>query len=703
MTSFTLSAPVVSVSFQRSSDARYLACATAHAVSLFSRVSNRLVARFAVSSPARAASFSAGRDSRPPTGAAAKITAVAFSPAHLNLLVAADESGCVNVWDVAKNVAPRARTEPKLNGVPEQDNTYARFTSPFRAPAAGISFAPPGGNVGLCVGGFDKQLRFFDPVLKKLLFSVGCAAPVSAVSFSSDAEHVAVGLTNGKMQVLRIDAESGSGKVVTEVVVDEGQGGEPTAVRSVHFQPMDGGNDKAEKGLRKGLQDALSASSADRPFRLAGIAERASPMKRLGTAARESNSSSDESDLLLTGLADEDEDEEYVDSLGDGLDVVTDAKRQFPTGMLRSAAGPRDSDIFSPVAPRTPRHAADGAVKASSFHETPRTAERRANITFRTPRSRSVQALTSAAEKDGTEERAERVFGNDDLLHVLDADPGSRLAGELGETDQVDSDSLDSISGKSPPKTGPDYPTQGDVSQLQGSTLSDDVGHAFSDERGENASRGSDRGTVSSPLSRSGNEMSPQHKTESGQASRFPRSSSQGVSGTSTNGGQMLRRHSSVPEKMTRPLASVSFESPGKKRDVNASVQPSSSAGMQNLGASSSTGDVEKMPSQDRLLASVSGAASRAGALPAAEKADWMAGFGEQLRQVITQELDVVKAELRSDILNIHSEMVVISARQSQELKAAFVERDRRVKQLETEVRRLQGDNERLRRKYGLP
>lgn len=696
MTSFTLSAAVVSVSFQRSSDARYLACATAHAVSLFSRVSNRLVARFAVSSRARAASFSAARDARPPTAIAAKITAVAFSPAHLNLLVAADESGCLNVWDVAKNVAPRARTEPKLNGVPEQDNTYARFTSPFRAPAAAISFAPPGGNLGLCVGGFDKQLRFFDPVLKKLLFSVGCGAPVSAVSFASDGQHVAVGLTNGKMQVLRIDANTASGRVVSEVVVDEGQGGDPTAVRSVHFQPMDGGNDSAEKGLKKGLQDALN--NADRPFRLAGIAERASPMKRLDAAAREGNSSSDESDLLLTGLADEDE--EYVDSLCDGLDVIADAKGQFPTGMLRSAAGPRDSDIFSPVVPRAPRHTGagvEGALKASSFHETPRTAERRANITFRTPCSRSVQSLTPAA---GKEKRRDHAGGNDDPLHVLDADPGSRLA---GETDQVDSDSLDSISGKSPPKTGSVYPTQGDVSQLQGSTFSDDVGHGFSDEREENASRGSDRGTLSSPPSRSGKEMSPPHETESRQASRFPRSSSQGVGSTSTGDGHKLPRHSSVPEKMTRPLVSVTFESPGKKRDVNASAQPSSTARLRHPGASSGTGPMEELPSQHRLPASVPGAAPRGGALPTGKKPDWMTGFGEQMRQLITQELEVVKAELRSDILNIHSEMVVISARQSQEVKAAFVERDRRVEQLETEVQRLQGDNERLRRKYGLP
>lgn len=73
-----------------------------------------------------------------------------------------------------------------------------------------------------------------------------------------------------------------------------------------------------------------------------------------------------------------------------------------------------------------------------------------------------------------------------------------------------------------------------------------------------------------------------------------------------------------------------------------------------------------------------------------------------QIRDIVRQEVDVVRTDLRHDILNIHSELVTLSTRQSQEMVTVLKERDHIIARLEEEVKRLQADNTRLRRKYGI-
>lgn len=72
------------------------------------------------------------------------------------------------------------------------------------------------------------------------------------------------------------------------------------------------------------------------------------------------------------------------------------------------------------------------------------------------------------------------------------------------------------------------------------------------------------------------------------------------------------------------------------------------------------------------------------------------------LRETLKEEMDDKLTDLRNDILNIHSEMVVMASHHSGELKQVVLERDECLSRLKEENERLRADNVRLRRKYGL-
>lgn len=77
-------------------------------------------------------------------------------------------------------------------------------------------------------------------------------------------------------------------------------------------------------------------------------------------------------------------------------------------------------------------------------------------------------------------------------------------------------------------------------------------------------------------------------------------------------------------------------------------------------------------------------------------------GLADEVKEVLRQELEALRIDLRSDILNIHTDMITNSARQSEELIAVVKERDALVNKLEEEITRLRSDNVRLRKKLGL-
>lgn len=73
-----------------------------------------------------------------------------------------------------------------------------------------------------------------------------------------------------------------------------------------------------------------------------------------------------------------------------------------------------------------------------------------------------------------------------------------------------------------------------------------------------------------------------------------------------------------------------------------------------------------------------------------------------EIRDIMKQELDVIRSDFRSDIHNIHAEIVIMASQHSQEMKNMISDRDAMVCTLKKEVNRLRADNLRLRQKYGL-
>ena len=72
------------------------------------------------------------------------------------------------------------------------------------------------------------------------------------------------------------------------------------------------------------------------------------------------------------------------------------------------------------------------------------------------------------------------------------------------------------------------------------------------------------------------------------------------------------------------------------------------------------------------------------------------------IRETVKAEIDENLTDLRNDILNIHSEMVVMASQHSEELRRAVVDRDEGLASLQEENNKLRAENERLQQKYGL-
>jgi hypothetical protein len=75
------------------------------------------------------------------------------------------------------------------------------------------------------------------------------------------------------------------------------------------------------------------------------------------------------------------------------------------------------------------------------------------------------------------------------------------------------------------------------------------------------------------------------------------------------------------------------------------------------------------------------------------------------MRRVVAEEMvaavDVLRADLRSDVLNLHRELVHSFSRQEEEIRAQLSGRDSRVAELELQVKQLKFENKRLRSEPG--
>lgn len=179
---------VVGISVQQSAESRYFASGAGRSVSVYSRNSRRLVNRF---------------------GMEGAVTVVAFSPVRFNLLVAADNSGGVTVWDISR-IAPLVTGDAG----PQEGAPVLGRVRGGNAPATDVSFSGSGtAGYAFCVSGLDKTLRFFSLEGEKVrqVYTFSCPSPLTAVSVAAGlgGALVAAGTVSGSVRIYRVKQEVG--------------------------------------------------------------------------------------------------------------------------------------------------------------------------------------------------------------------------------------------------------------------------------------------------------------------------------------------------------------------------------------------------------------------------------------------------------------------------------------------------------------
>jgi hypothetical protein len=230
---FKEGASIAAVSFQRTSDSRYVACARESGISLYSRISGRLVNQFQVSTPPEAKSGSL------------LVTAMAFSPILTNVLVAADNYGAVTVWDIS-------RVKPLAPGITTSDSSsldapvLVRFPSPENCmPASDIAFCPKPGPFSFGVSYLDKRIAFFSIESRKMTHVISCPSPLTSLAIALDANTIAAGSATGSIYMYRLTYLGSrlSHKVILTIESAHKSASlhdfptSTAAVRSLHFQP----------------------------------------------------------------------------------------------------------------------------------------------------------------------------------------------------------------------------------------------------------------------------------------------------------------------------------------------------------------------------------------------------------------------------------------------------------------------------------
>lgn len=678
--------PIVAVAFQNTSDSRYIACATAEAgVALYSRASGRLVERFSV------ISGKSSSPSSPHALSAIKVTALAFSPVHFNLLVVADDSGCVNVWDITRKQPQRSRAAwPQESGPAPVDvtATHSRFKSPLRTPATDLAFAPAASAVSLCVGGLDKQVRLYDKALKRMLFSISCQAPVTSVSFAADSRHLAAGLSNGAIVVHSLDPVGGNSSVVATIddAHTAGDGSQfnavaSTAVRTLHFQP------KYDTAL--GSFSSAKNNPTPKPTALRGA---------LGSAVRNREFPREVSFERTTSALSGDPGIKHVE------------KRMLPGFHAKdpfSRLGqPRDSDIFSPIASRkAPTLRDTSTTGSSSFLETPSHSSH--SFVEQVVRSQSFPSRHLNGARVDTSDHFDEPGPHVEapqLEHYSAPLSGGSLQ-EEGDpwntpdvADDGDEDDVDTLLDKSSQNSSGASLGATSIPQRE---ESNQHGGSQASSRSPSA-RPALAGVLNGPLGvrqpgirkSVSSDVSPRVKLPPRPP---PRSlSSEEVLSSKTRREAYAQNFAEAPTRRTELFSSA--DGSATPAAVEATAEESDAPIVENDSASKETntsfnsshsnGDI---PPQ----ASPSGLARQS--VENSEGLTWES-MCKLMRAVVSEEVEV----LRQDVLNIHTEFVVSSAKHADELRDVLKEHDATVDKLRAEVRELRHDNERLRAKYGL-
>jgi hypothetical protein len=649
---------VASVSIQRTAESRYIACACGSAVSLYSRASKRLVNRFAVE------------------GAA--VTATSFSPHHINVLVAADNSGCVTVWDIT-------HAKPASSSACSAAPPLARFPCPARAPATDIAFSPSAPSpFAFCVSGLDKNVRFFarDAVYRQL-YTLSCSAPVTSVAIAPDASTVAAGTSTGAIVTYRLcaaaDSPSLSHSLVSEIAaahaVSAPHDGDATprtpAVRSLHYRPA----------LGPTLPPPLSSTSS-RAAAVAAATAAEAAASGLPRAAAAASTHGSVRPALRHAVA----------AASSSAPPRSSVDPHTPTWTLgadgtppRLCHAPRDSDIFSPVpaagnavATSTPTvrgggnsigrgffdsddddddsvgaaSAGTGSSPSASWLEQPEGNLAARRDTLFIP-ARQADAA-GATPKDGGHLGGESsVTSADPLFDGSECDNAGRDAALPGLTTNTFVDAEAAVTAAA--AAVPDSASDGDVRTPR------DV-HVPPACEGELAP--GSRGRV---------------KPGSGQASR--------------SSSDMNRRR--LPPLPPRSLSDDAMAAHLRAAGPSSAVRSAKNGPRRDVGP----GEGVAAPSVAHGLAPDSGTPTTAASAGRADLAAGVAGVPDErmLRRVVADEVGVATADLRSDIKNLHTELVLSLSRQEESFRRLLDDKDKKVAELEVVVKQLRLENKQLR------
>lgn len=637
LATFNESSPILAVAFAPISDPRHLAVVTALCVTLYSPTTYRKHARLVLPSPP-ARSYV-----RSPVSAA-KLTAVAFSPFQPSLLAATDDTGCLTVWDIAKHLVSRARTNPSLT----EPAPHARFVPTLRAPAAALSFMSDG---ILLVAGFDKQVRVFDPSLTRTLFTTPAPAPVSAMA--THATRVALGLTDGSVALAGLDTAANSLVVHRRIRIPVPDSAPSIAVRSV-FLPL------SRPPLAERRRDRIGRRDLERP-------PARSPDRRPPRPVVPPISPPKLPDLSATTNL---------------LESLDDVLARYSAGERDSAAA--DADLFSPVSKRTPPSTSSplpplslrtrGLSESVSLYELPASTPGK-------PR-RSLTTDDVAASARGERVQQGNGSGQQDRLH------------EEGRASADSSFSLSRSGTAENIRRGQRVPRHSDDDlDLQESTVTDDNAAA------SGGSERADSLRSATPLSGSFLESSMQKDVELQPDSRVDIDDVSRVIRASARRPLTLESDSDGRSKHTLRFNLSQDRLPGDSTDSFVMPKQVPQGRKRQIGLESVEGQLglNQLAGADNTRSP-----TRIGSVDGEKKEEMMSGVSGMLKDIVKTAMDELRTDLRSDILAIHSEMVMMEARRSEELRSVVLERDVTMARLRDEVTRLRGDNERLRRKYGL-
>lgn len=166
--------------------------------------------------------------------------------------------------------------------------------------------------------------------------------------------------------------------------------------------------------------------------------------------------------------------------------------------------------------------------------------------------------------------------------------------------------------------------------------------------------------------------------------------------------------HTSVRSSGWNPVPKVQLhedESPPPTRTPDVLVRRNTTANTsRHEELQSGHSGVSSLPTPQATQPSVSPQATRASQVPQNVTLDkrTIAELVTTIRETLKAEIEENLTDLRNDILNIHSEIVVMTSQHSEELRKVIVDRDEGIARLQEENEKLRAENENLRQKYGL-